>query len=553
MILVGTCSAGNGSCPTWLFLSKNGWCTCGNSYHDVILCNNETQKVSIRRSFCMTSSDRDTSEAVVGSCLFAQHHGQGADSKDGLYIWVNKNLPKQSQQQCGYLNREGQLCGKCRANHYVSAYSYDIKCYQCHRGLINNIILYLSVAFLPLTLFLIAVVVFHISVASPRFSMAVFLCQVYSLSETIRVFYQNTRGTNFQVLVRFIATIYGVWNLDFFRALVPPICLPLNTMQVIALDYLVAVYPLLLLVCFYVLVTAHDRGCRLVVRLWRPFLWCSARIRQQWNVRNSIIDAFATFLILAYMKLFTTSFNLLITTEIINIYGFKVGTFLYYDATVEFMGQQHMPYFIIAIMVLIIASSFPLLLILYPMKWFQVILNKCHCNSPGLRMFMECFQGYYRDKTDGGWECRYFAAVYPMLRIVGTFLYGFAHSKLFFAVAIVILMGVPALILVVRPYKKQQDFYNHCDAILLMSAVVFCASVLIHDFSFELFVVSPAIVGKSLGGLCVFVPVVYFTSLFLKNIRKSLHITRNSVFSSGDYEDINIQRPLLESTNSSNS
>ena len=123
----------------------------------------------------------------------------------------------------------------------------------------------------------------------------------------------------------------------FFRLVVPPICLHLNTMQMIALDYLVAVYPLFLLVCFYLLLTAHDRGCRLVVRLWRPFLQCTARLRQHWNVRHSIIDAFATFLLLSHIKLLNTSLDLLIPTHIHNVHGQQVGKFLYYDATIEYM------------------------------------------------------------------------------------------------------------------------------------------------------------------------------------------------------------------------
>ena len=180
-----------------------------------------------------------------------------------------------------------------------------------------------------------------------------------------------------------------------------------------------AVYPLFLLVCVYVLLTAHDRGCRLVVWLWRPFLWCTTRLRQSWNIRHSIIDAFATFLLLSYIKLLNTSFALLTYAGIHDDRGSLVGYFLYYDATMKFLGPQHRPFAILAILVLLVGILFPLLLLLlYPMQWFQKCLNKCHLNSPGLQIFMECFQGYYRDRTDGGWECRYFAAVYPAFRIV---------------------------------------------------------------------------------------------------------------------------------------
>ena len=179
--------------------------------------------------------------------------------------------------------------------------------------------------------------------------------------------------------------MYGIWSLDFFHVVILPIYLPLNTMHIIALEYLVALYPLFLLVCVYVLLTAHDRGCRLVVQLWRPFLWCTTRLRQSWNIRHSIIDAFATFLLLSYIKLLNTSFSLLIVTDIHNEHGSQLGYFLYYDATIKFMGPQHLPFAILAILVLLVGILFPLLLLLlYPMQWFQKCLNKCHLNSPGL-------------------------------------------------------------------------------------------------------------------------------------------------------------------------
>ena len=102
-----------------------------------------------------------------------------------------------------------------------------------------------------------------------------------------------------------------------------------------------------------------------MIRLWRPFLSCFSRMRQQFNARHSIIDAFAT---LYFLKFVSISGDLLILTQIFNINGSHVGYFMYYDATVEFLGPEHLPYFIIAIAVTFTVASFPLLLLLYPMK-----------------------------------------------------------------------------------------------------------------------------------------------------------------------------------------
>ena len=230
LVSLSSCTS-NESCPTWLYRSAEGWCTCGSSLLNVILCSNETQQVSILSSFCLTSSgsDQDPDDrVVVGGCLYEQNHLHKTDGGAGAYIRVNQNISKQDQELCGYLNREGQLCGICKPNHFVSVYSYDFK---CHRSLLSNVVMYLTVAYLPLTAFLVLVLAFHISVASPRLHMAVLLCQIYTLPEIQRVFTQNTRDTQTSVFINLMATLYGVWNLDFFRTFIPPICLPLNAMQ----------------------------------------------------------------------------------------------------------------------------------------------------------------------------------------------------------------------------------------------------------------------------------------------------------------------------------
>ena len=100
----------------------------------------------------------------------------------------------------------------------------------------------------------------------------------------------------------FISTFLGIWNLDFFRLVYTPFCLQphTNTLDVLALDYLVAVYPLLLITLSYLLVLLYDRNVRLIVCLWKPFLPLFIKFRRQWNIRNSLVEVFATFFLLVY-------------------------------------------------------------------------------------------------------------------------------------------------------------------------------------------------------------------------------------------------------------
>ena len=154
---------------------------------------------------------------------------------------------------------------------------------------------------------------------------------------------------------------------------------------------------------------------------------------------RSIIDAFATFFFLSCIKLLNVSHALLTYTNVHNAPGLWVGNFLFCDTTVEYMGPDHRPYAVLAILVVVVGVLFPLvLLLLYPMQCFQKCLNRCGLNSPGLQMFMQCFQGYYRDRTDGGRECRYFAAVYPAFRFAAYVMYIITLTSTFFLVLIVL-------------------------------------------------------------------------------------------------------------------
>ena len=535
-------------CPTWLYPSGDGECLCGAILGNVVTCNNETQQVGVLESHCITSNGDGSNTSVAGWCLAAVNHGKRLLSHVGRFIIVSRYLSGQEEQTCGYLNRQGRLCGKCKPNHSVSAYSYDIKCHPCTSSVWRSVVEYVCIAYLPLTIFFCVVLVFRISVTSPAMNVPVLYCQILSSPASLMALLQYLRGTHDLYCVKFLSTLYGIWNLDFFRSLIHPICLPLNTMQIIALDYLVALYPLLLLTCFYVLLRAHDRGCRLVVRLWRPFLWCTARLRQQWNIRRSIIDAFATFFLLSYIKLLNVSHCLLIPTSVRNATGSLVGYFLYYDPTVEYVGPDHRPYAVLAILVVVVGVLFPLvLLLLYPMQCFQKCLNRCGLNSPGLQIFMQCFQGYYRDRTDGGRECRYFAAVYLAFRFASWVMYSIVLGSSFFHLFTILCVLVAVLILYVSPYRQAYNKYNKLDV-----AIILCLGVIFGGYVFGFAVTDKRVVssrtGYTFSYLFSIIPLVYFVVKFCLFVKHALVQKLSSchfVFHNprrrqrGDYENLN--------------
>ena len=119
-------------------------------------------------------------------------------------------------------------------------------------------------------------------------------------------------------LIAVLTSIAGIWNLDFFRLVYEPFCLHPNmtTLHVQVLEYAIAVYPLLLIVLTYMMVSLHDNNFKPVVWLWKPFRWLLKHIKQQWNVRTSLIDVFASFIFLSTSRLLTASFNVLVPTYV---------------------------------------------------------------------------------------------------------------------------------------------------------------------------------------------------------------------------------------------
>ena len=121
---------------------------------------------------------------------------------------------------------------------------------------------YVAVALLPPTAFFIVVVTFQISVTLPPVVALVHILQpIISPQPTRLTIFALTVPTlsSASITARILYTIYGVWNLNFFRTVIPPevVCLEMSTIHVLALDYLVALYHLILIVITYISIEVH--------------------------------------------------------------------------------------------------------------------------------------------------------------------------------------------------------------------------------------------------------------------------------------------------------
>ena len=158
---------------------------------------------------------------------------------------------------------------------------------------------------IPITVFYLVILIFRINLTSSPMTCFIFYSHLVMNAIIIdrghpvdQIVYQPN---NFRtVLIAF----YGMWNLDFFKYILPPFCLSSHLKQThIALfGYILVVYPLCLIIITVVCIELHGRNFRPIVWLWRPLHKVFVQLRKEWNTKSDIIDVFATFLLLSCSK-----------------------------------------------------------------------------------------------------------------------------------------------------------------------------------------------------------------------------------------------------------
>ena len=243
-------------------------------------------------------------------------------------------------------NRAGQLCGKCTEGYAPDAYSYGIQCADC-TDYKYNWIKYVLIAYLPIILLFIVVTIFKLSATAPYMNTFIFFCQMLSSSLYMTLLNGYAAGQSDNMDLKVLTFLYGMWNLDFFRMSFKPLCLH-STVQVISLDYVIACCPLLLILFTYLLVKIHDNSV-MIQNIWNPMAWLLA-----WFSKGSIatsislIKVFSTFFLLSYVKVLNTSLDLLMPVQAVNMTGHVMGTYSYYNGSLEYFGPEHRPYAILA-------------------------------------------------------------------------------------------------------------------------------------------------------------------------------------------------------------
>ena len=349
----------------------------------MILCDETTGRTAVSNCHCVTY-DNETKETHVGSCYYNCENTAHNSLYDRVYHPLPTNPTKLNNFTCGRFNRSGMLCGQCESGLSPFVLSYNLSCVKCPDGH-KNWWKFILAGYVPLTFFYFFIVVFNINVTSSRLHGVVLFSQAISIPALARILLLTfvTRPDFLQV-IKIAFPLYSFWNLDFFRSLIPDICMNISTLQALALDYAIAVYPIFLIILSYVLIVLYDRDVGCLIYMWRPFQKLFSIFKRNWDIRTSVIDSFATFFLLSYVKVLSISTDLLIYTHTYSLDG-KILRRLYYDPTLLYFGERHLPYAILALVFLTVFVILPtLVLTLYPFQFFQRFLSIVPCNALAL-------------------------------------------------------------------------------------------------------------------------------------------------------------------------
>ena len=447
---------GNVSADAGLF---NGLVTCNANDQD------SEGSITIHPLNCVTYNGNSTTQFFAGRCVFI---GYRSTKKQTLENVTVANL---TEQVCAGGTRHGNLCGECSAQYSISLNTLDLRCVESRECKSYYWAVYLVVVFTGITIFYLLIVFLNVRLTSECANGPLILAQIFALPINIITFQRDwaavlpDRTKIGNGLSNLIQVIYGIWNLDVPTGFISRICVPNTTsLDVFAVQYLTSFFPLILIVISFLLIKLYECNFRLLVFISRPCRHFWLRFRNRIDTRATIIDAFASFLILSYTKFIHISFILLAPTNVYDYKGNVRYTALLYDGSVDYSSNRHTPYTILASIVLVLlVMPPPLLLMFYQFKWFQVVLTKCRINSHLLTLFVYSFQRGYKDGSDQSRDMRYFSTIQFLFRIAVFALYSTVGDYFVLYYCLLALAVIYTFIFAVfRPFKC--DYFNKAES-----------------------------------------------------------------------------------------
>ena len=499
----------------------NDVCVC--STHDPnspVKCHNSSQTIEVLPCHCVYY-DQQLNKTVVGRCFYTCYQSSRT------YIEVTSSS-EFNDNFCDSQRQGGFFCYQCKENYSLAVFSRtSIDCVPCQYYGYKNWLKTLSFALLPLTLFYILAVLLGLNITSSSFSGLILVLQCIRSSPLRTYVYLYADPANpedhygYNLFIRVFFGLLEIVNLNFFKTVYSAVCLhpKLSVFGVMSLNFIIALYPFLLIFITYLLVGAYGKQYKLLVWMWKPFKVCTDHYRKTWNNRTSLMEIFATFILLSSVKILQVSFRLLSYIATYDVAGNKLHNIVSLSANVKYLSSHHLPYALLAIIISFIFVALPLILLaIYPCRCFHRCLNACGLRLQTLHVFMDAFQGSYKTHPH---DMRYFSAFYMILRVVLLALITPSIQSLY--AAGMISLASAAVVVLFRPYKV--NAHNIIDSVLLLLMGTYFISCNQATLMASLSYNNDQILSSVLQGLSILLIFLYFVVLVIwKLLHKQIRV-----------------------------
>ena len=405
IVTVSLCSvlATNTSCPTWNYYNNDtGQCECGSG----LVCSSDGHQVEIENGFCATSSEKE-GKYYIGECPFTHT----INSTNRVYSEMPSNAGQLDEVMCGPYNRRGLLCGECKDGHGPPAYSLSLKCTDCSSLKSGYAIsLYLLLQFVPITFIFICFIVFRFNITSGPLLGYVLFCQIIMVIMTDRYQYlhdyiASSASRSLRALLLLSVIVSEFWSLQCFKAIIPPFCISykLTSIHVHMLNFIPAIYPLVLLFISCILMELHARSYKFVEIIWNPFRIILSKANITAVTSNALFHALASFILLSNISVLFATFQMIDLTHIYNSTGVLENKVIFIDPTVEWLSHNSLPYVFFTAVVFISISLVPsLLLCIYPTRVYRYLSQYLSARKRlAITAFAEALHSCFKDGLNG--------------------------------------------------------------------------------------------------------------------------------------------------------
>ena len=427
-------------------------------------------------------------------------------------------------------NRIGTLCGGCLKEYGPAVNSLSFDCVVCNStNIASNIAKYASAIYVPLMAMTVILILFDIRLTTGPANGFILFSQMvtttFALGAYGQIPFNKITNNTYSILQKMYSVPYGIFNLELGENLLSSFCISSKhtALTVLALDYVVASFPMLMIAFIMVCLKLKD-FC---------FSKCFRKVRfcLRVDITPALLPAFASFLLLSFHKFSLTAFYLMSTQTLINESSEVVSVRVYYDGQRESTESNYVfLYLLPSVFVTLALFIVSVLLLSYPVLLLEKCLSKIKIfwkiyPVDKIHLFMDTFCGCYKVKM------RFFAGLYFFFRLTINMAYILSDEWIVqFVVQQIACTVMGILVAIFQPYSEK--FLNYVDAMMFTNLAILNTLSLYLFFNPETSYNSMALV-FAIQYILTFFPLIYMIGYvaiyickkkFLKVIRSNFKL-----------------------------